>query len=171
MENSNQLPQQLEHTRTKFYIYVIPEKWAHTFVILLICVFYNTSKLTWSDAPDSKGIWLYIILVLKSFIGDFFLFLAFSPWHANFYQLPDERISISSLGRPNCVLHAHVAVELYVLAIIILYDHNTWTGSWRNIFHRSSLTIVNMQSSRWALVLWPKTSKTLFRSVNFSVFI
>jgi hypothetical protein len=37
--------------------------------------------------------------------------------HANFYQLPDERISISSLGRPNCVLHAHVAVELSVLAI------------------------------------------------------
>ena len=29
------------------------------------------------------------------------------------------------IGRPNCVLHAHVAVELYVLAIIILYDHNT----------------------------------------------
>jgi hypothetical protein len=29
--------------------------------------------------------------------------------HANFYQLPDERISISALGRPNCVLHAHVA--------------------------------------------------------------
>jgi hypothetical protein len=37
--------------------------------------------------------------------------------HVNFYQLPDERISISSLGRPNCVLHAHVAVELSVLAI------------------------------------------------------
>ena len=36
--------------------------------------------------------------------------------HANFYQLPDERISISSLGNPNCVLHAHVAVELSVLA-------------------------------------------------------
>jgi hypothetical protein len=25
IENSNQLPQQLKHTRTKFYIYVIPE--------------------------------------------------------------------------------------------------------------------------------------------------
>ena len=37
--------------------------------------------------------------------------------HANFYQLPDGRISISSLGRPNCVLHAHVAVEFSVLAI------------------------------------------------------
>ena len=36
--------------------------------------------------------------------------------HANFYQLPDERISISSLGNPNCVLHAHVAVEPSVLA-------------------------------------------------------
>jgi hypothetical protein len=25
IENSNQLPQQFKHTRTKFYIYVIPE--------------------------------------------------------------------------------------------------------------------------------------------------
>jgi hypothetical protein len=44
-----------------------------------------------------------IILVLKSFIGDFFLFLAFSPWHANFYQLPDEWMLISSVGIPNCM--------------------------------------------------------------------
>jgi len=40
--------------------------------------------------------------------------------HANFYQLPDKRISISSLGRSSCVLHAHVAVELSVLANILL---------------------------------------------------
>ena len=39
--------------------------------------------------------------------------------HVNFFQLPDEKISISSLGRSKTVcLHAHVAVELSVLAII-----------------------------------------------------
>ena len=56
----------------------------------------------------------------------FALFLAFSPWHANFYQLPNERISISLLGRPNCVLHAYVAVELYVLAI----NNIVWSLTW-----------------------------------------
>ena len=39
---------------------------------------------------------------------------------ANFYQLPDERISHH---KEDCVLHAHahVAVELSVLAIIVNY--------------------------------------------------
>jgi hypothetical protein len=31
--------------------------------------------------------------------------------------------------------------------------------------------LYHLQSSRWAMVLWPKTSKTLFGPVNFSVFI
>jgi hypothetical protein len=73
---------------------------------------------------------LYILLSF-SFV---LLFLWFT---GSDYPFGTFKLSISSLGRPNCVLHAHVAVELYVLAIIILYDHNTWTGSWRNIFHRS----------------------------------
>ena len=39
---------------------------------------------------------MIIILVLKSFIGDFFFIFGILSETANFYQLLDERISISS---------------------------------------------------------------------------
>jgi hypothetical protein len=47
IENSNKLPQQLKHTRTKFYIYVIPESEFHGSTY--------TSTLYQIRVPDGGG--------------------------------------------------------------------------------------------------------------------
>ena len=62
----------------------------------------------------------------------------------NFYQLPDERISISSLGRPNCVLHAHVAVELSVLAISNNSEHRKMRAKQQHVCKEMNQYMINL---------------------------
>ena len=69
--------------------------------------------------------------------------------HANFYQLPDGRISISSLGRPNCVLHAPVPVS--VLAI------TNWRVALSKICHSWSNNVVTHScvcAHSWVIALF-----------------
>ena len=65
----------------------------------------------------------------------------------------------------NCNFIAFIWVEMYMLFWILYYIWNLFKPKPKLI------GILNIQQSlQWALVLQPKTSKTLFRQVTFSVF-
>ena len=90
---------------------------------------------------------------------------------ANFYQLPDERISISSLGRPNCVVHAHAAVlanrldKLCILVYIYIYIYIYTEGKKKrsvNIF--GDLILFNRMF--FSILIYPIPNVTSARSCD-----